>query len=64
MSPTISGYKKLGLELVEPLQDRLCQDGPQLMGEEKKYYGARDPFKLFLEKSIARQRNEMMDTFS
>jgi hypothetical protein len=41
MSPTRSGYKKLGLEPVEPLQDR-----------EKKYDGAGDPFKMFLEESL------------
>jgi hypothetical protein len=34
------------------------------MGDETKYYGARDPFKMFLKESLARQRNEMMDSFA
>jgi hypothetical protein len=34
------------------------------MGDEKKYDGAGDPFKLLLEESLARQMNEMMDNFA
>jgi hypothetical protein len=34
------------------------------MEEEKRYNGAGDPFKLFLEESLAQQRNESMDTFA
>jgi hypothetical protein len=34
------------------------------MAEEKRYNGVGDPFKLFLEESLARQRNELMDTFA
>jgi hypothetical protein len=64
MSPTRSGYKKLGLEPVEPLKDQSCQDQQQLMGDKKKYDGQGDPFKLFLEEALARQRNEMMDNFA
>jgi hypothetical protein len=33
------------------------------MGDEKKYDGAGDPFKLLLKESLARQRNEIMDNF-
>jgi hypothetical protein len=33
------------------------------MGDEKKDDGAGDPFKMFLEEALARQRNEMMDKF-
>jgi hypothetical protein len=32
--------------------------------EEKRDDGAGDPFKLFLEESLVRQRNEMMDNFA
>jgi hypothetical protein len=64
MSPTRSGYKKLGLEPVEPLQDRSCRARQQPMGDEKKDDGAGDPFKMFLEESLARQRNKMMDNFA
>jgi hypothetical protein len=34
------------------------------MGDENKYDGAGDPFKMFLEESLARQRNEMMEKFA
>jgi hypothetical protein len=34
------------------------------MGDEKKYDGAGDPFKMFLKEDLARQRNEMMDNFA
>jgi hypothetical protein len=64
MSPTRSGYKKLGLEPVEPLQDRSCRARQKPMGDENKYDGAGDPFKMFLEESLARQRNKMMDNFA
>ena len=33
------------------------------MGEEKRDYGAGDPFKLFLEESLVKKRNEMMHSF-
>jgi hypothetical protein len=64
MSPTRSGYKQLGLEPVEPLQDRPRRTRRPPMGEEKRDDGAGDPFKLLLEESLARQRNEMMDNFA
>jgi hypothetical protein len=34
------------------------------MGDEKKDNGLGDPFKMLLEESLARQRNEMMDNFA
>jgi hypothetical protein len=34
------------------------------MGDEKKYDEVGGPFKMFLEESLARQRNKMMDNFS
>ena len=34
------------------------------MGDEKKDDGVGDPFKMFLEESLLRQRNEMMDNFA
>jgi hypothetical protein len=34
------------------------------MGDEKKYDGAGDPFKMFLKEALARKRNEMMDNFA
>jgi hypothetical protein len=64
MSPTRSGCKKLGLEPIEPLQDRLRRARKQPMGEEKKYDGVGDPLKMLLEEALARQRNEMMDNFA
>ena len=64
MSPTRSSYKNLGLEPVETLQDQSHQDWPQFMGDENKYDGERDPFKMFLEEVIVWQRNKMMDNFA
>jgi hypothetical protein len=64
MSPTRSGYKQLGLEPVEPLQDRPRRTRRPPMGEEKRDDGVGDPFKLLLEESLTRQRNEMMDNFA
>ena len=64
MSPIRSGYKKLGLEPIDPLPDRSHQARQQPMGDEKKYYGARDPFKMLLEEALMRQRNEMVDNFA
>jgi hypothetical protein len=34
------------------------------MGDEKKYDGAGDPIKMFIEEALTRQRNEMMDNFA
>ena len=64
MSPTSSGYKDLGLDLVEPLQDQPCKPRRVPMGDEKKDKGAGDPIKILLEEALEKQRNEMMDRFS
>jgi hypothetical protein len=64
MSPTRSGYKELGLELVEPLQDQPHKPRRPPMVEEKKDEGAGDPFKILLEEALEKQRNVMMDNFS
>jgi hypothetical protein len=64
MSPTRSGYKELGLELVS-LEDKISRTPKRpLMAGEKKDDGTRDPFKMLLEESLMQQRNEMMDSFA
>jgi hypothetical protein len=63
MSPTRSGYKELGLELVS-LEEKISRMPKRpLMEGENKYDGTGDPFKMFLEESLMQQRNEMMDSF-
>ena len=52
MSPTRSGYKELGLELVEPLQDQPRKSQRPPMADEKKYEGSDDPIKIFLEEAL------------
>jgi hypothetical protein len=64
MSPTRSGYKELGLELVS-LEEKISRTPKRpLMAGEKKDDGTGDPFKMFLEESLTQQRNEMMDSFA
>ena len=64
MFPTRSGYKELGLDLVEPLQDQPRKPRRPPMVEEKKDEGARDPIKILLEEALEKQRNTMMANFS
>jgi hypothetical protein len=64
MSPTRSRYKELGLEVVDPLKDCPCRPWNSFMGEENRDEGEKYPFKLFLEESLTRERNKMMDNFS
>ena len=64
MSPTRSGYKELGPDLVEPLQDQPHKPRRPPMAEEKKDEGAGDPIKTFLEEALKKQRNVMMDNFA
>ena len=59
-----SGYKELGLELVEPLQDQPRKPRRPPMVEEKKYEGAGYPIKILLEEALEKQRNAMMDNFA
>ena len=58
-----SGYKELGLELVEPWQDQLRKSRWPPVADEKKDEGAGDPITILLEESLERQRNAMMDNF-
>jgi hypothetical protein len=64
MSPTRSGYKELGLELVS-LKEKISRmpKRPLMVGENK-YDGKGYPFKMFLKESLTQQRNEMMDSFA
>ena len=64
MSQMRSGYKELGLDLVEPLQDQPRKPRWMPMGDEKKDEGAGDPIKIFLEEALEKKRNAMMDNFS
>jgi hypothetical protein len=64
MSPTRSGYKELGLELVSLEDKRFCTPKRPLMVGEKKYDRTRDPFKMFLKEALTQQRNQMMDSFA
>jgi hypothetical protein len=63
MSPTRSGYKELGLELVFLEDKSSCMPKRPLMVEENKDDETRDPFKMLLEESLTQQRNEMMECF-
>ena len=64
MSPTRLGYKELGLELVEPLQDQPLKSRWPPMTDEKNDEGAGDPIKILLEEALERQRNMIMDNFA
>ena len=64
MSPTRSGYKELGLELVKPLQDQPHKSRRPPMAEEKKDEGVVYPIKILIEEALERQRNAMMDNFA
>ena len=64
MSPTRLGYKELGLDLVESLQDQPRKPWWLPMGEVKKDEGAGDPIKILLEEALEKQTNAMMDNFS
>ena len=56
MSPTRSGYKELGLDLVEPLQDQPHKTWRPLMAEEKKDEGVGDPIKILLEEALEKTK--------
>ena len=59
-----SMYRELGIELVS-LDEKLSRlpKKPSMVGKNK-YDGIGDPFKKFLEESLERQKNEMMDNFA
>ena len=64
MSPPRSGYKELGCDLVEPLQDQPPKPQRLPMGDEKKDEGVGDPIKILLEEALEKQRNAMMHNFA
>ena len=64
MSLMRAGYKELGLDLVEPLQDQPHKSRWPPMGDEKKDEGAEDPIKILLKEGLEKQRNTMMDNFA
>ena len=64
MSPTRSGYKELGLDLVEPLQDQPRKPRRMPIWDEKKNEGVGDPIKILLEEALKKQRNATMDNFA
>ena len=64
MSPTRSGYKELGLDLVEPLQDQPRKPQRPPTAEEKKDEGAGDPIKILLKEALEKKRKVMMDNFA
>ena len=64
MSPTRSGYKELGLDLVEPLQDQPHNPRRTPMGDKRKDEGARYPIEILLVEAFEKQRNAMMDNFA
>jgi hypothetical protein len=59
-----SEYTKLGLELVSIEDNHSRTPKKPSMVEEKKNDGADDPISLLLEKTLTRQRDEMMENFS
>ena len=63
MSPTMSKYIKLGLELVSLEENIFCTPKKPSMAEEKKNNGADDPISMLLEQALTRQRDEMMENF-
>ena len=52
MCPMRLGYKELGLDLVEPLQDQPRKTWRLAIVNEKKDKGARDPIKILLEEAL------------
>jgi hypothetical protein len=52
MCLTRVGYKKLGLEPIEPLPDRSFLPQKKPMGDKNKYDGVGDPIKIFLEEAL------------
>ena len=50
--------------MVEHLQDQPRKPRRTPMGDEKKYEGAGDPIKIFLEEALEKQRKAIMDNFA
>jgi hypothetical protein len=64
MSPTRSGYRELGLELVSLEDNRSCQHKRPPMAEEKRNKGAEDLINMLLVEALAQQRNRMLVNFT
>jgi hypothetical protein len=64
MFPMRSEYKNLGLNLVSLEDNQYHTPKKPSMVEENKNDGAEDSINLLLEKSLTRQRDEMMENFS
>jgi hypothetical protein len=64
MSPMWSRYRELGLKIVSLKDNYSRMPKKQPMSGENKYDGMGYPFKMLLEESLKRQRNEMMDNFT
>ena len=56
--PNEGGYKELGLDLVEPLQDQPRKSRQPPMGDEKKDEGAEDPIKMLLEEALEKKERD------
>ena len=56
MSPTRSGYKDLGLDLVEPLQYQPRKPRRMPMGDEKKDEGVGDPLKILHKEALEKEK--------
>jgi hypothetical protein len=63
MSPMRSEYSQLGLKLVSLEENHSHTPKKPSMVVEKKNGGAEDSINLLLEKSLAQQREEMMENF-
>ena len=64
MSLTRSEYRKLGLDLVSPEDNRSHTLKKHSMVEENKNNGEKDSINMFLEQALTRQRDEMMENFT
>ena len=64
MPPTRSEYNQLGLELVSLEDNHSRTPNKPSMAAENKNDGEEDYINLLLEKSLTRQRDEMMEKFS
>ena len=64
LDPSLHVPNKLGLDLVEPLQDQPHKPRQRPMGDEKKDEGTEYPIKILLEEALEKQRNTMMDNFA
>ena len=59
-----AGYKELGFDLFELLQDHPHKSRWPPMRDEKKDKGIEYPIKMLLEEALEKQRNVMMDNFA